>query len=267
MISAGTSITLGIFGFGAIWFTATANRRNSIKAEADKQRLEIYREALSAIETASAAQRKAVSFVQSTLSAIHLRQTFSAAGQQPALLTQRYDEFMTLHRAVGHGTSQLMMFLERWAIVDRRLKMFRLGFHLRSTRALQLMSELSALYRDMLPFEAPGGRTISSNSAFLDEQVTRLKTATDQYAYELSLLDAYFGDLNVELQGLLLSHLFGKQPLERRDPPDPNQFTLRLDRYDDVMTKLQREPEFAEYEKRDRELRAFHGTVRPGSLR
>jgi hypothetical protein len=260
MIGAGTSLALGFFGFGSIWATAYANRRNSIKAEADRQRLEVYRDAMKVIEEASAGQRKAISFVQSTAVALRLRQSMMAEGSQPIPPLQRYSEFMAIHRAAGHGTSQLMLFLERWAIIEPRLKLFRFGFSLRSLRLLGLMSELSRLYADMLPFEAADGSTVSRTSAYPDEMMARLDDATQRYSYEAGLLDAYFGDLNVELQGLLLGHLFVREALERRDAPDPSQFTLRIDHYDQLMVRFQNEPEFKENSDLDAKLRKTHGT-------
>lgn len=262
LISAGTSLALGVFGFSSIWLTAALNRRNVRRAEADKQRLEIYRDALALIEEASAAQRKATSFVQSTARAIELRQDMIRDGQQPIPPSQRHTEFMSLHREASRGASQLMMFLERWAIVERRLKMFRLGFFLRTNRTLTLMIELSGLYSDMLPFETSDGQTVAKNAAFPEEALSQLMEASRKYAYEMGLLDAYYMDLNIEFQGLLLGHLFGKNRLERRDAPDPAQFTLRIDRYDQVMAKFESEPEFKQYAEQERKLRKHYGAHR-----
>ena len=40
------------------------------------------------------------------------------------------------------------------------------------------------------------------------------------------------------MQILLLGELFGNRAISRRDPPDPEQFCIRLDRYEEIESKL-----------------------------
>ena len=55
--------------------------------------------------------------------------------------------------------------------------------------------------------------------------------------HHTNLLSAWVGDFQVEMQALLLGELFANK-VDRRDPPDPDQFCIRLDRYDEIQRRL-----------------------------
>ena len=87
---------------------------------------------------------------------------------------------------------------------------------------------------------------------------TWLTTLAERYHHESGLIGTYLFDLNVELQPLLLGHLFGDR-VSRRDARDPVQFTIRLDRHKQIIRHFNQTDFFRKGAEMDRELRRKNG--------
>ena len=260
ILSAATVVSLFVLGFLTIAGTAWANRRNTLKAARDQQKLEIYKSILKDIDAAADAQLDASSFAGTAAMMLRIQADMVAGGVPWGMPRERLQQFDQFHRAQTRKFSVLHGFLEQWAILDPRLEAFRKAFGYQSFATLEAATALSGALRFALPVDNPDGG-VFPYSPPSREQAEALSQVAARYQREGSLLGAYISDLNVELQPLLLGHLFGRR-IVRRDPPDPTQFAIRLDRHRQIVRHFQNTPFFKNADIEETELRQRHGTLR-----
>lgn len=260
LLSSFTTLSVFVLGFLTIVGTAFANRRNTLKAARDDQKLEIYKEALVKIDAAVDAQSEADSYLRNAITSLRIQNDSVKEGIYPNAPRQRFPEFSALHYAQRKKVIDLHLFLEQWAVIDPRLEAFRKAFGYQGRVLMDAESVLNPLLILALPTDNPTGGTFPYSvppSSLLDQLVS----AADRYHYETGLLSAYVGDLNVELQQLLLGHLFGHR-IVRRDAPDPGQFAIRLDRHRQIVRHFESTPFFRNGAEMEKALRQQHGTSR-----
>ncbi len=78
-------------------------------------------------------------------------------------------------------------------------------------------------------------------SPFFNSLLERLYQRLERERYEIGRLGAWVHDFQIEMQMLLLGELF-PDPVERRDPPDSEQFCVRLDRFDQIERRINESP-------------------------
>lgn len=260
ILSAATAVGLFVLGFLTIAGTAWANRRNTLKAARDQQKLDIYNAILKDINAASDAQLDATTFAGTAAMMLRIQADMVAGGVPWGMPRERLHQFEQLHRAQTQTFSVLHGFLEQWAILDPRLEAFRKAFGYQAIATLEAATALSGALRFALPVDNPDGG-VFPYSPPSREQAEAVGEVAARYQRESSLLGAYIGDLNVELQPLLLGHLFGRR-IVRRAPPDPTQFAIRLDRHRQIVRHFKNTPFFKKGSLEEAELRRRHGTVR-----
>ena len=262
ILSAATAISLFVLGFLTIAGTAWANRRNTLKAARDQQKLEIYKAILKDIDAAAAAQVDASTFAGTAATMLRIQADMVAEGIPWGMPRERMLQFDQLHRTQTQKFSVLHGFLEQWAVLDPRVEAFRKAYGYQSFATSEAAWALSGAFRFALPIDNPDGG-VFPYSPPNREQAEALALVATRYQSESSLLGAYIGDLNVELQPLLLGHLFGRR-IARRDPPDPTRFAIRLDRHREIVRHFKNTPFFQQAEVQETELRRHHGTL-PGA--
>lgn len=253
------NVGLFFLGLSTIALNAWANRRNTLKASRDEQKLSIYKDALRIIDAAEEVRGKAGGYLHGVLSSLKYCAVAAKVGLPASPPKERHLEFQRLHFAQLAEVGVLHRFLEQWAVVDKRLSVFGLAFSAQHNAVMKAHGALFDTLMKALPTDRTDGGGIFPYAPPSDEALGKLAELADAYISESALLGAYIGDLNVELQPLLLGHLFGRS-IPRRDPPDPTQFTIRLDRHEAITAKLRATDYFRRGETLDKELRAQHGT-------
>lgn len=261
VFTAATQFSIFSLGFLTILGTAWANRRNTLKAARDAQKLEIYNLALGKIQTATEAQRKVSSYLTRANMAIRMHADLVQQGIPSSIPSQRFTEFSSLHFEQGRAAGEVHLFLEEWAIIDPRLQAFRMAFGFQSHTVSLAFAALSRTLMTQLPTDNPQGGTFPY-AASQGRHIDDLELLAEAYQRESGLVGAYLGDLNVELQQLLLGHLFNGRVV-RRDAPDPAQFAIRLDRHREIIRHFQATDFFKNGARLDTELRAAHRQKRP----
>ncbi len=253
ILSAGTTLLVLFLG---VWLNAWANRRNTLNASRDSQKLEIYKTMLEKIDAASDAQIAADGYLRAAVMAVENYADLTSQGLHATPPKHRFLEFSKLHHEQGKRLGEIHILLEQWAIIDSRLKVFRLAFGFQGDATRSAFSELSQSLIRMLPVEKPEGGLYPYGS-HQGRHLAELSQLAEKYHRESGLLGAYVSDLNVELQPLLLGHLFGRR-VTRRNPPDPSQATIRLDRYKQITRDFEQTEFFRRGAELDREIRARH---------
>lgn len=267
-LAAFTQVGLFLLGFLTIAGTAWANRRNTLKAARDQQKLEIYKAILADIDAAARAQEAAASYVSSAVMMLKVQAEMIKTNPTWPNVSQRVSEFEALHYKQLSAMSKLHRFMEQWLIIDRRLAVFGRAFSYQHNQALQAGNQVSDALRSMLPTDIPDQPgAIFPYRVPQPRHIEQLSQIADRYQHESHLIGCYISDFNVELQPLLLGHLFGPK-MVRRDPPDPTLFAIRLDRYRSITRYFENTPYFSDANSMDRKLREKHRRKnRPGWLK
>ena len=253
ILSALTAISLFVLGFLTIAGTAWANRRNTLKAARDEQKLEIYKAMLAKIEAASSAQLSADGYLRSATMGIRIHSDMVQQGLPWSPPRERFSEFSRLHQELSELVSDIHRSLEQWAIIDHRLEAFRKAFGFQQNAMMRAWMALNPVFMRLLPTDMPEGGVFPYSTP-QGRHIAELDALAEGYHRESSLLSCYIGDLNVELQPLLLGHLFGRR-IVRRNAPDPAQFTIRLDRYKQIIRHFEGTEFFRNGARMERELR------------
>jgi len=157
LLSAFTSMSLFALGFLTIAGTAWANRRNTLKAARDEQKLEIYKEMLAKIEAASSAQLKADGYLRGATMSIRIYVEMKQQGLQSPPPHQRFPEFSRLHQELADRASNIHRTLEQWSVIDHRLEAFRKAFGFQQNALMLAAMNLNPKLIRILPTESPEG--------------------------------------------------------------------------------------------------------------
>jgi len=220
-------------GFAVIFYQLARQSKNAIEQnrrnESLKLKVQIYEKV---IGTCSAAQDAVMQFTN-YISVLDLQLLFATNMQgglvKPRPPSQRYPEYSRLRSQATLGLISVVTMIEQWHVVDPRLSVFRRAI------GMGLDSHQKIIF---------GGPDILVNAMPMDEfldqwsppsaaDLARYRARMQIELYEMGRLSAWVGDFQIEMQMLLLAELF-PNPVERRDPPDPEQFCIRLDRADEI---------------------------------
>ncbi|NLS02280.1 hypothetical protein HGP14_02710 [Rhizobium sp. P32RR-XVIII] len=238
LITASATCLSALIGFTAVFIQIGRQGRNAIKAnrqnEALKRKVEIYERTL---ETSRKAQ-DASSVLSNYLHNFDMSVQFAKAAQDQNYSWQppaaRFQEYQRLSNEASLAFIGVMTMIEAWHIIEPKLDIFRyaIAMGLEELRAVTAMRQPDAL---MFAMPVPG---LESNWVLPNaESTAAIKTRIKQESYQVERLSAWVADFQVEMQMLLLSELFPNE-VERRDPPDPDQFCIRLDRYEEINKRI-----------------------------
>ncbi|TBZ89999.1 hypothetical protein E0H53_09510 [Rhizobium leguminosarum bv. viciae] len=235
VITATATCLSALIGFTAVFIQIGRQGRNAIKAntknEELKRKVEIYERMLEATRTAAVAALDVTGYLGRFRSSLDLRDVFPQWGKMhpPA---ERYVEYQGLYNEASTGFIGVITVIESWHIIEPKLDVFSLAISA-GLDELRKTDRAPNLIMKAMPF--PG----HESSWAMPDAVERkaLEELIDQKTFEINRLSAWVADFQVEMQVLLLGDLFLK-PIVRRNPPDPKQFCISLDRYEEVKRKL-----------------------------
>lgn len=161
LLSALTTLLVLFLG---VWLNALANRRNTLKASRDAQKLEIYKILLEKIEAASAAQIAADGYLRAAEMSISIHSDMAAQGLHATPPKHRFPEFSRLHQEQHARLSEVHRLLEQWAIIDPRLRAFRMAFGYQSNASMIAAMSLNEKLMRLLPTENPQGGLAGTRS-------------------------------------------------------------------------------------------------------
>lgn len=235
IITATAACVSALIGFTAVFIQIGRQGRNAIKAntknEELKRKVEIYERMLETTRKAQVAAVDLTGYLRKFRMSLDLRDVFPTT-RNVRVPAERFTEYQQLYNDASASFIGVMTVIESWHIIEPKLDVFRLAISV-GLDELKKTDRAPNLLVKTMPF--PGHETGWTMPS--PEDRTALNVLIDQKIFEISRLSAWVADFQSEMQVLLLGELFPK-PVERRNPPDPEQFCIRLDRYDEVKKKL-----------------------------
>ena len=237
LVGAGATVLSALVGFSAIIFQIGRQGRHAIEAnkqnEALKRKVEIYELTLATSRQASQATTDLAFYLRRLEWDLDLWQVMTEGNLHWRPPEARFSEYRRLSSEASQSVVKVMTMIESWHIVGPKLDIFRYAFAM----GLEGLRDVSASADDILiismPIEGREGEWTPPD----DTRRDRLKIRIEAEAYQADRLSAWIHDFQVEMQILLLSDLF-PNPVERREPPDPNMFCIRLDRYEEIKDRI-----------------------------
>lgn len=233
VVSGLATLFAAVLGFGGVILTIRQQGKNAIRqnkeTEAIKLKVQIYRDALVATQSAGSA----VSDLTQFLRAFRMSLDFARGAKDTNLnVTQpkaRYPDYMALHQAATHAIIEVIGTIESWFIIEPKLDVFRSVVSMGMDALIRLDDKAPNPMMYAMPvagreaaWEVPNPQLLAAVQKRIDAEI-----------FQIERLAAWVSDFQVEMQILLLGDLFSSQP-PRRDPPDPEQFCVRLDQYDEI---------------------------------
>lgn len=222
------TLLVGLIGAGAALAGAGVTAVAAIYAINRQTRmalkLELYREALQAIDKQSDSERELSTKLRVLNSLINVwEEPEKFGGLRPAPNTSWSELHELFYRCQGEG-ADLMIIIERWQIIDPRLHVFRLAFGSAVHDLREAWAPLSRILSTVVPPVVGGEVPQPVGKLVLGD----VKVASTQVIDAASKLSAWVADFQLEMQALALSDLF-KNPVVHREPLDPDYFVVRLD--------------------------------------
>jgi hypothetical protein len=126
--------------------------------------------------------------------------------------------------------------IESWHIIEPKLDIFRDAIGMGLDGLMEVTSRPAELFHIM---PVPG---LEENWLIPDARLAQqLEDRIARETYQMMRLAGWISDFQIEMQILLLSELFPNR-VERREPPDGEQFCIRLDRHQEISAKINSSP-------------------------
>lgn len=193
----------------------------------DQLRTEVYKEVSAAVYEATRAVGR--SHIKCITTAGTLR---SRLGFPAMPLRTTAEDLNEGHFEGANAFSDVLNAMERYEIVFLRFRSIRHALAEEHSRLLERYSALSGAMSRYLPHRPPDPTQdvlvpplAQPTAAHLD----KLKPLTDDYAWTCMQVQSFLGDLQVEMQNELLSHLFEGRVVPPRNPEDENLRVLTRD--------------------------------------
>ncbi|MGO4196531.1 hypothetical protein AB4Z13_14305 [Rhizobium sp. YAF28] len=247
LITGSATCLAALIGFTAVFIQIGRQGRNAIKANTQneklKRKVEIYEKTLKITQGAQEAIQSLTSYLGKIETSFMLARVFE--GERRIVPAERYPEYSDRRSAALDAVIELVFLIESWLIIEPKLDVFRLaiGLGLDEHRKVAFAGGDPLIYAlpvDGFAWEMP-----------TEERLVSIESRIQAERYQVERLSAWIGDFKVEMQLLLLGELF-PNAVERRDPPDPDQFCIRLDKYDQIVGIL----DATDWRKRSNELEA-----------
>ena len=219
LIGAAAALIVAAIAAAAAVYQITKQARMGLKVE-------LYREALAAVEAQGDAERALSTKFHILKSLIQVWQRPEQFGGIRPNASTSWAELHDLSYKAQGEAAEMMTLIEKWQIVEPKLDVFRLAFGSASHDLREAWMRLSQVVGRVVP-TVPGGPAPPQPST---ETLDATAAAIDPLLNAASRLSAWVADFQLEMQALLLSDLFPNE-LQRREPLDPRFFVVRLDRY------------------------------------
>ncbi|MGO8421072.1 hypothetical protein ACC807_30545 [Rhizobium ruizarguesonis] len=236
LITATATCLSALVGFTAVFLQIGRQGRNAIAAntknEQLKRKVEIYERTLETSRTAQKATLELTSFLRRygmNLATVEIFQDIGTQWQAPAA---RYPEYMELRNEATTAIIGVVNLIESWHIIEPKLHIFCDAIGLGLDEHSKVVTP-----PDLLVYKMPVAGHEREWELPSPEEVAAIERRVQREIDEIQRLSAWIGDFQIEMQILLLGDLFPSRVV-RRDPPDPDQFCIRLDRYEEVKGKI-----------------------------
>lgn len=237
LIGATATCLASVIGFTAVFVQIGRQGRNAIIAnqfnEALKRKVEIYELTLGTTRKAQEATTALSNYLRMFGSEVDICRDMEELGLVWRVPRARYPEYSRLNLEASEAVISVMGIIEAWHIIEPKLDVFRLAFGLGLDGLRQVSNSDSSSLIPAMPvqdresqWEIPSGALRANMENQIEKQI-----------YQAGRLSAWIADFQTEMQILLLSELFPNR-VERRDPPDQEQFCIRLDRYNEIIAKI-----------------------------
>jgi hypothetical protein len=233
LITGSATFLAALIGFSAVFIQIGRQGRNAIKAntqnEVLKRKIEIYERTLDTTQRAQEAILDLTSYLNKIEASFMLARVFE--GERKIVPAERFPDYFDRRSLALKTLIEVLYLIESWQIVEPKLDVFRhaISFGLDEHRKTIRFNGDPLMYS--LPVE---GFTWEIP---IEERLVEVESRIKAERYQLERLSAWIGDFKVEMQLLLLGDLFPNS-VQRRDPPDPDQFCIRLDKYDEIERKI-----------------------------
>lgn len=225
----------GVAAYLVVWQIGEQARlaiQQNKENEAIKLKLRVYEEVSAICARASDAQIEFASYVRSFASNLNLVNQLQKQGAPWSPPRERIPELLELSQRFEHLAVDVIFATERWQIIDNRIDIFRYALNaalhdVRESYRQYFNFAVTAMPMEV-PAEQPGqGRLFPWRIPIM----TNAEQLSGELIDALDTCGSYFGDMQLEMQNLLLGDLFGNS-VPPRVPLDPKFIAVRFDRYD-----------------------------------
>lgn len=237
-VTAGATVISSIVGFTAVFIQIGRQGRNAINAnrqnEALKRKAAIYERTLETSDRVQEAVSALTVYLAGFGTEVRFASKLAADQKHPWNLPQaRFPEYQRLSHEATSAITDVMTMVDNWRIIDPRLVVFRRALAMGFDGLVKVTLHSAASYVYAMPVQG-----YETNWQPPDEATAAaLQKKIDAEIYEIGRLGAWVADFQAEMQLLLLGELF-PNGVERRNPPDPNQFCIRLDRHKEISERI-----------------------------
>jgi hypothetical protein len=237
VITAVTTVVTAVAGFAAVVFQIGRQSQHAIRQnrlnETLKLKVQIYERTLAISRTAQEAVSALAGYLRNFQLGIDLGVLASEGGRTWQPPQARFPEYQRLQSEATSAIIAVITMVEGWKIVDPKLDVFprAIGMALDGHRKVMMKQPNVFVYG--MPVSGFEAKWQLPDAEF----ISAIRDRVERENYYIELLSAWVGDFQTEMQILLLGDLF-PSPVQRRDPPDPDQFCIRLDRYSEIMKMI-----------------------------
>lgn len=213
-------------------------RRNSLDLQREAKRnefkLEVYREFAKKLDPTEDGLSEIALYVVSAADEADQSEYWRKRGITPTPLKHDGKVFSDLYVDAGLHVAEVIMLIERYLVVQPDLDVFRLALNaaMHDTRTLQ--SEILATMFKWFPIRRPEGSTVGPEVMNVREipqdVIETLRKKGWEFHSRVIQIGSYLDDLRRELQIHLLSGIFENPDVPRRNPADPAQRVVTLDK-------------------------------------
>lgn len=238
VIPAAVSFFSTVIGVAVVVFQLRRQARNAIaqtrKNEELKRKVEIFERLTDSIREAQDKIAAHTGYMRNFVDHLKILGFIKEASGTVSAPSVTVQEYQRLSSDALQAVSKVTRKINNWQIIEPKLDVFQdcFGMVLDEIHRMPGRADSLVIYETMPLEERAAEWRLPSPDA-----QERLARRINQESREFDRLSCWLGDLQVELQLLLLGELFEKE-VPRRDPPDPDFFCIRLDKYSEIKERL-----------------------------
>lgn len=248
LIGSLSSVALAVGGgFALLWrirrdarLAADQIRKNEVM----RLKLKVYEEISPKIDDASSAVIELQGFVRNFLNELKAFTASSDKSNDLKKMQSRAPQLMNFASRQGQTLTDLFGTLERWRVIDLRLRIFNVAFSAVNYDISQKGAEFFHLSYMKMPTDLETTDEIMITVPPISvtyAEFAEIENVAQSYLKVLSDYQGFLYDLGVELQNSLLGDLFPGNPVPVRAPNDPTVIVLCLARENELLTRIETE--------------------------
>ncbi len=208
--------------------------------EAVKLKLRVYEEVAGICRRAVHAEIELGSYARAFEMSVGLIETWQGRGLPWQVPRQRVPELQRLNREFDSALLDAISATERWQVIDPRIDLFRFALNAAMHDAREAYMAYHRFAVRAMPMEIPDEQSQGRLFPWRLPNVREANDLTHTLSEALGTCGAYLGDMQTEMQNLLIGELFGHR-IAAREPVDPRLVAVRLDRYDELKRHFETE--------------------------